>query len=321
MHNNGNLIAAAGAGVLVTPYVRDDSGTAVPAQQFVHHVVVTGVDGDTPALNKLMKALGHTAYLGCLHCCLNGEQHGGMRFLGYASSVPLTRGVGKHKTAIQEKGGHVRMVEDQDVLYLTTPEQWERAQMYEKALQRERDADKHGGAAAAPVATSVGVHGLSVFPDLLWYSDYNLLCPLPFGHMFFRGVARNFLVVILYGSKNKKQKRQHQALTQDGAEQVDGQEDVVEGVGEGPQRRLAPVHLRPEHTLDRSTRARLRARGDTFNSTADFNHPIRCMDPLIRDFTIEEMMRQMDCVLPLMFAEVRMVFRLLVYRTMRFMKM
>lgn len=281
--------------MLVTPYVRDDAGNAVPAQQFRHHVVVISVHADSPARQKLLKAVGHAAYLGCFFCCINGERHGAMRFLGYAAPVHVNKGVGCRRLA--DQGGQVCMVKDDEALHLTTKDQWERAEAFEEAVASAVKVDQ-----VPPEASSIGVHGLSLLPDLLWYTDYNLLCVLPFGHMFFRGVFRSFLIAIVEGQR-KKAKKQQQLGGSDEAEAEEG-EGGDAGAGVGGVRQLAPLCLQPQLTLDRSTRARVRERGASFTCTHDFAHPIRCIDPHIKTFTIEELMRQLDCVLPLMFAEV-----------------
>ena len=38
--------------------------------------------------------------------------------------------------------------------------------------------------------------------------------------------------------------------------------------------------------------------------TQDFGRPVRCIDPSVKTFTMEEGMRAIDCVLPVLFAEV-----------------
>ncbi len=276
-----------GTGILIKPSIKDAGGNVTLGADFTHYVVVTGVYADAPARQKLVKSMGHAAYLGCMFCCLTGElMHGTMRFLGYADPAPISRGLGVHRFASAGSGVPVaQMVVDADRLHIHDGLQWLRAMGVE-----------HPAAGAAPPDPAfIGVCGVSVFFDLLWYSSFTQLFLVPLCHAFHHGVLKNFLTAIVGKEGGKK--------GEGGGQEV----DIVDGFvdeGRDDERVLAPRALRPEHRLSRHERAELRARSEVMVLTQDFGRRVCCIDPSVKALTMEEGMRAIDCVLPVLFAEV-----------------
>lgn len=296
------LSHAAGVGIEISPAGKDAQGGRL--KKFLHHVVVTGVYGDSPARVKMMKGLSHAAYMGCQFCLFNGEmQHRAMRFLGYAAPAVVVKGLGKAMLTGQE--GKALMVRDDAILQLSSEEQWVRAKSFEEGLQAAEHDDL-----VPPDVSEVGVSGLSPFPCMLWYSDYNALFVMPIAHMLYRGVVRDFLCAIVDGQKGKKKKQGKGQMGQVGAGGGgEGQEGGEEGEGEEEgeeegERKLAPPFICPEHTLSAAERKRMQSRHAALRITQDFGGPVRCLDPSVNALLMEELIRQMDCVIPLMFAEV-----------------
>ena len=254
---------------------------------------MTGVYADAPARQKLVKSLGHAAYLGCMFCCLTGERmHGAMRFLGYAAPAPISRGLGVQLFASAIGVPMAQMVVDADALRIGDEVQWERAVRVEFPP----------AGAARPDPAYVGVCGVSLFFDLLWYSSSTQLFVVPMCHAFHHGVLKDFLTAIVGKEGGKKKKRGGQQVDVDVVDgDIDG-EGADEGGGDG--RVLAPPALRPAHCLDKRERAQLRARSEAMVFTQDFGRRVRCIDPRVKALTMEELMRSIDCVLPLLFAEV-----------------
>lgn len=128
----------------------------------------------------------------------------------------------------------------------------------------------------------IGVHGHCQIQRLLWYMDYNRICLSPLGHALYRGIFKDWLVAIT---------------------------STLESLSKpaiAPIRGLAPRFLRPEHALSRAQRAECMKRMPiaTMVFTHEFDRPPECPLSHAKSQTMEQLFRQLDCVLPLLFAEV-----------------
>jgi len=126
----------------------------------------------------------------------------------------------------------------------------------------------------------IGVHGQCQIQRLLWYMDYNRICLSPLCHALYRGIFRDWLLAITSTIESLSKPQ------------------IV------PIRGLAPRFLRPEHALSRAQRAECIKRMSTMVFTHEFDRPPECPLKHAKSQTMEQLIRQLDCVLPLLFAEV-----------------
>ena len=118
-------------------------------------------------------------------------------FLGYAASAPISRGLGVQLFASASGVSIAQMVVDADALPIGDEVQWERAVRVEFPP----------AGAARPDPAYVGVCGVSLFFDLLWYSSFTQLLVVPLCHAFHHGMLKNFLTAIVGKEGDKKKKR------------------------------------------------------------------------------------------------------------------
>jgi len=135
--------------------------------------------------------------------------------------------------------------------------------------QAQQDPDVH---------SYIGVHGTNKIVRLLWYMDYNNICLCPFVHAFYRGVFRDWMLAIFSPPPSS--------------------EPVFLCEGK------APLFLRSEHVLSGAQRAECKRRAATLTVTNEFSRAPECPITYGRQQVMDQLIRQLDCVLPLLFAEV-----------------
>jgi len=129
--------------------------------------------------------------------------------------------------------------------------------------------------------TFMGVHGVCNIQQLLWYTDYNRICLHPFGHAFYFGVLKDWMLAVL-----------------------STQECLKSASFIFPIPGFAPQHLRSDHALSREQRSTALKRMSNMVFTSDFSRPPECPITYGKTQTMEQMIRHLDSVLPLLFAEV-----------------
>mmetsp|Transcript_14420 Transcript_14420/g.39068 ORF Transcript_14420/g.39068 Transcript_14420/m.39068 type:complete len:684 (+) Transcript_14420:662-2713(+) len=165
------------------------------------------------------------------------------------------------------KGQQKQMVRDDATLKFSTPEQLNRARQAED-IPHERHA-------------FVGVHGECKIQQLLWYMDYNRICYSPFVHSFYCGVFRDWMLGVC------------SSLT--------SLNDIAQVF---PFEGKAPVHLRPEHALSTGQRAEMKKRMRSMVFTNEFSRIPECPLTYGKQQVMEQLIRLLDCVLPVLFAGV-----------------
>jgi len=132
----------------------------------------------------------------------------------------------------------------------------------------------------------LGTHGFSRVHLLLWYTLFNDLCFVPFAHAFFRGVFRDFMLMVLSTQEALKTRANKST-------------DLPHLPG------YAAFHMKPADGLTRKQRKECTDRMNRFIFTSDFDRPPECPVRHGPSQIMEQLMRQPDCVMPLLFVEVR----------------
>ena len=127
----------------------------------------------------------------------------------------------------------------------------------------------------------VGVHGECKIAQLLWYSNYKRICYSPFVHAFYRGVFRDWMLAICSTASS-----------------------LSATVSQFPFMNKAPMNLRPQHALTTGQRKEMSARMSTMAFTNDFGRLPESPLTHGRQQVMEQLIRLLDCVFPLLFAGV-----------------
>jgi len=116
--------------------------------------------------------------------------------------------------------------------------------------------------------------------QLLWYLDFNRICFVPFIHAFYRGVFRSWMLAVFSTAQSLEKKIQY------------------------PIPGKAPLYLHPTHTLSLPQRQECKRRSATMCFTNEFGRLPECPLTYGAQQVMDQLIRQLDCVLPLLFAEV-----------------
>jgi hypothetical protein len=233
--------------------------------------VVTGIHADGIARQKLMNALGMTAYLGCMWCWMTGISiaRKGVRLLGYSFKVLISRG--------RRHGQQLQMHEDADILKVTNEEQLARGQAAEQEVT---------------LRPWLGMRGTNVLVRMLWYAEFNRLFFIPFIHTFIRGIFHAFMLA-LTGQKGKAQ-----VAKADDTE--GGQQAQPDGLPDGIASWSFPVNFRLSQAQKKEAAARLAS----MRVTQDFGRGPMSLGTPLKSATMEDLMRGLDVVFPLQLAGV-----------------
>ncbi|KAF5826354.1 hypothetical protein DUNSADRAFT_3456 [Dunaliella salina] len=112
----------------------------------------------------------------------------------------------------------------------------------------------------------IGLRGTCKVQQLLWYLDFNRICFVPFIHAFHRGVFRSWMLAVFSTAQSLDKKIQH--------------------------------------TLTLAQRQECKRRSATMVFTNEFGRLPECPLTYGAQQVMEQLIRQLDCVLPLLFAEV-----------------
>ena len=132
----------------------------------------------------------------------------------------------------------------------------------------------------------IGAHGRSKVHLLVWYSEFNDLCFVPFAHAFYRGVFKDLMLTCLSTQEALRAKEKNSTSLH-------------------PIPGKAPFYMSPDDGLTRQQRKECTDRMRTFVFTNDFDRPPECPVTHGASQVMEQLMRQPDCVMPLLFVEVR----------------
>jgi len=165
------------------------------------------------------------------------------------------------------QGQRKQMVVDDASLKWTSAQQVNRGRAAENA-----ESNIHG---------FLGVHGECKIQKLLWYMDFNRICFTPFVHCFYRGVFRDWMLSI--------------------CATIPYLRDNVKGF---PIIGKAPFGLRPQHALTNSQRKEIERRMGNMVFTNEFGRLPESPIAYGKQQVMEQLIRLLDCVFPLLFADV-----------------
>lgn len=174
------------SGLRVTEYRKDPDSGEVHSRSFMHTPLLQGWSADTPALKKVTKWAGTSAFIACGFCSTHGvnrDREGNrthMCFPGYWK---------KCKWGLGDEPGGTCHVGDA-VCKLTHDQQKQRGAAVESG-----DPDCN--------PTNMGCHGLSVYIKEVWYGHYLNGVSLPVGHAGPYGVAKMFCTRIMFMAGQK----------------------------------------------------------------------------------------------------------------------
>ncbi len=131
------------------------------------------------------------------------------------------------------------------------------------------------------------MHGECRVQKLLWYLDYNRICFTPFVHAFYHGIFKDWMTTICEPLQLLRKNRRIPPI-----------------IGKAPQ------SLLPEHALSQSQRNEIRVRMGTMTFTNEFSSVPE--NPLThgKRQKMEQLIRMLDCVFPLLFADVSLAAQL-----------
>jgi hypothetical protein len=176
------------AGITVQPALDelDEHSKRKVGAAFTHYAVLGGVYADSPARAKLMYTIASwIAYLACPFCKLVGTLTSGVvRYLGYASPVTTTQGVGKGQEFMMGRGDG-RLLSAKEAKAQAIAAEYHRARGFEP-----------------PPGNRFKGH--SPLLRRLYYVHPQRLWVLPYCHAFFLGVFKDFMKLLCAKKTNKR---------------------------------------------------------------------------------------------------------------------
>jgi len=169
-----------GEGYLVTPAIRASNGCIQRGAPFRHKVLLSGIDGDTPAaqwVGQFVKS--SNSYLCCFYCKFCGQYdatQNKMVYGGYTAPAVAQHGLGKGKAYKLGTRDEHRLLKDM--------EQRQRADaVLGMGNSNENQSD---------IAKEQGAYGWCAFAYRLHYVDYNLIRRIPITHSILLGLCKRF---------------------------------------------------------------------------------------------------------------------------------
>lgn len=169
-----------GDGYLVTPAIKASNGCIQRGAPFRHKVLLSGIDGDTPAaqwVGQFVKS--SNAYLSCFYCKFCGDYDGTQKKMvygGYTTPVVAQHGPGKGKAYKIGTRDERRLLSD--------AEQRQRADVAVEMAS--------GVRSPSDIAREQGAYGWCAFAKRLKYVDYNLMRRIPITHSILLGLCKRF---------------------------------------------------------------------------------------------------------------------------------
>jgi hypothetical protein len=169
-----------GEGHLVIPAVQASNGCIQRGAPFRHKVLLSGIDGDTPAaqwVGQFVKS--SNSYLSCFYCKFCGQYDATQSKMVYGGfSVPAVaqHGLGKGKAYKLGTRDEQRLLKD--------TEQRQRADAVTEMMKSNRNQ--------SDIAKEQGAYGWCAFANRLHYVDYNLIRRIPITHSILLGLCKRF---------------------------------------------------------------------------------------------------------------------------------
>jgi len=308
----------AGIGMRLHPVHRNAQGLVQAGKSIQHRVVVTGIYADSMARTALCRGVSvGSSYKACRECDMQAVSlYGTRRWCG--ACVAVRRRFSTQKNQYNRLGWG-----ENDTLRWLTPNE---------KLQRDEAVD-----ADAAQSTVRGSHGVCMFNRVLYYHEYDDMFVLPFAHAVFRGILRDFWTEVIRSPQSVAKQQAAAVVEQENAapagQAVAGQDDLdtdlqdlpeaVRGMGvnmrDGALQSHIPRTINPAHLVCNQQQARrggrqqggavrhdayrseAARRGDTFAMTNDWGSPYRDLFTQCQSWKIEEWMRFVEVVQPLMF--------------------